>query len=157
MHINIPCQFAAEENNQMIFIIFATLISLGCLYYMPKRLTPKEIYATRSVLAAIAINADLTLGNIIDLYDLAKARCAILRSSRRCNIPPVVRSTLPKLPVGREWQKQRRIYVLGWTLATLLIEWRAVLFGFEDISKGWSPFYSTPIYLLVFLFLNWHI
>ncbi|HMM20740.1 MAG TPA: hypothetical protein PKA10_08355 [Selenomonadales bacterium] len=139
----------------MTYIVIATLISLAIIAFMPKRLKLQEIYVTWGILAAVAINSDLFLGEILDLYDFGASGLQGYDLLVDALFPPALGIIyLNYLP---DSGKKIRRYMLLWTLGSIGIEGLAVFFGFEHIAKGWSLFYSAPIYFLVFAFLNWHL
>lgn len=139
----------------MTYIIISTIISLAITYFMPKRLKPQEIYVTWGILAAIGINSDLFLGEIVDLYDFGQPGVQLSDLLVDAIFPPSLGIIyLNYLPSS---DYKRLSYMLAWTAASTLIEWLSIIWGFENVSHGWIVLYSVPIYLLVFIFLNWHI
>lgn len=139
----------------MVFIFLTIAINFLIIGWMPKKLTPQEIYVTWGMISAIAINSDLLLGNLLDWYDFGRNDLQLYDL--------IVDAVLPSsfailflnfMPV--HCSKSSLRYIIIWTAFSVAYEWVAVWVGFENL-KGWTPWYSTPIYFAVFLFLRWHI
>lgn len=140
----------------MWYMIFALLINLIIIWFMPKRISKQEIYISWLILAFIAFFADALIGQIIDLYDFQEPGIQLSDLLIDALVPPSYGIIfLNFLPTER---KKSLRYIIYWTIYSVVFEIGSVLSGFEDISKGWNPwFYSPPIYFLVFKFLRWHL
>ncbi|MBP1935073.1 hypothetical protein [Ammoniphilus resinae] len=136
------------------FPYLTIVITLCIVAFMPKHLTKREIYHTWWVLASITVYTDLLFGDVLDLYDLGADGLQLLDLPVEALLPPsigiIYLNFLPK-------NKRRHVvYIMGWTVFSVVYEWLAILCGFEKL-KEWSLWYSALVYLLVFLFLRWHL
>lgn len=140
----------------MWYIITALIINLIIICFMPKRLSKKEIYLSWLIIAFIAFYSDVFFGVVIDLYDFGKPNVQFSDMLVDALLPASYGIIfLNFLPSDR---KKSLKYIIYWTIFSVVFEIGSVLFGFEDISKGWKPwFYSPPIYFLVFVFLRWNL
>lgn len=138
----------------MIFVAIALIINLFIILFMPKRLTRQEIYITWAALAAIALNSDLYVGNILDLYDFSTADVQFSDLLVDFILPPSYGIIFLNFMPKRKYRLTA--YIILWSIYSVLFEWATVYFRFEKL-KGWTPWYSFPIYLFVFLYLYWHL
>jgi hypothetical protein len=136
----------------MIYVTVFSAINVLLIWLMPKRLTRQEIYCTWGILAAVAINTDIFLGHIIDLYDFEQPGVQWYDLLVNAIMPPsfgvIFLNFLPPI--------KRAFYIIVWVCLSVLVEWGAVLSGFERL-KEWNLAYSAVVYLGIFLFLCWHL
>ena len=134
---------------------FATIVvNLIMIWFMPKRITKREVYHAWWMLSALTIYTDLLVGDIIDWYDFGPKGIQLTELPIEALLPPsfgiIFLNFMP------ENQTRFFFYLIGWTSFSVFYEWMSVWFGFE-VLKGWTPWASTPIYFMVFIFLRWHL
>ncbi|MFC4768352.1 hypothetical protein [Effusibacillus consociatus] len=139
----------------MVFMTAATIIALLVALFMKKRLTRKEIYVTWTTLSGLGIVTDLILGDVVDWIDIGPAPGIQLSDI-------VILSTLPPAAgvIFLNFMPEKRTrffaYLLFWAASSVLFEWLSVRVHWLTY-KGWSLWYSAPAYVLIFLFLRWHL
>lgn len=135
---------------------FYTLLVISIIYviFMPKRLKNREMYSTWGIIAALGYTLDISLGIILDLYDLGRPGYQIYDILEDLAAGPALAIIyLNHMPVNKnKWIP----YLIFWTTLSDCIEWGSVFTGYERL-EGWTPWYSIPIYLAVYIFLRWHI
>lgn len=140
--------------NDYWFPYVTMIFNLLFIRFMPKNLTKWEMYHTWWMLSALTIYSDLFFGDVLDLYDFGEKSIQFMDLPIEALLPPsfgiIFLNFLP------ENNKRYIIYLMFWTMFSVAYEWLTVFFGFERL-KGWVPWYSAPIYLLVFIFLKWHL
>ncbi|MDD3653960.1 MAG: hypothetical protein PHO01_07230 [Desulfotomaculaceae bacterium] len=138
----------------MYFVIVTIIFNLLCIWFMPKKLSWKEIYITWGIFAAITINTDIIVGEIIDLYDFTAPGLQFEDVFIDALLPPSF--AIIFLNFMPEDNNTFIKYLVFWTAFSVSYEWAAVHYGFI-ILKGWSLWYSFLVYFLVFLLLRWHL
>lgn len=129
------------------------IINVLIIWFMPRNLTQREIYHAWWTLAALTVYTDLLFGDVMDLYDFGPKGIQFVELPIEALLPPSFGILfLNFFPQTKRWGI---LYLIGWTAFSVLYEWLAILSGFEKL-KGWTLWYSAPVYLLVFLFLKWH-
>lgn len=139
-----------------MWVVPATIVILGAvILFMPKRLTWKEMYLIWGVIGLWAFIADHLVGSIWNLFDIGPTPEPTYIDIFAVSFIPAEFAILflnfrPK--EGRAW-----VYGLVWSAATFLYEWLVTYTGYLK-DKGWSPWYSIPAWLFVYLFfLNWNL
>lgn len=138
----------------IVFLFISYAIVCAILFFMPKRLTRQEGYITWITVSFITIMSDLTLGHLLDLYDLMKKP-----GPEWSDV--FVEITLPSL-FGVLYlnfmPKDNRKFIF------YLVFWVFFSVGFEQISryfsyvhyKGWKVWDSFIFYFFACLFMRWH-
>jgi len=131
-----------------IFFIFFNLIA----YFVPKRLTAYEIYATSLYAYAYGVTTDMVLSLHYNLYGYFQpgfqwlGLLAIIMY-----FPSISLLFLNFYPFDKNL-KRKIIYILLWTAFSVIFEWRVVKTDFFYYN-GWKLIYSTLVYPLIFLIL----
>jgi hypothetical protein len=137
------------------FVFGAVVINLIIIYFMPKKITHKEIYITWFLITAITLFVDLIIGASLDLFDYGmdkKPRVpeTIIEATLTPSAGIIFINFMPK-KMGMFC-----IYVLAWTIFSVTFEWLSVKVGFLTY-KGWDLKYSIPFYPVMSFFLRWHL
>lgn len=132
----------------------ALVINLLVLWFMPKRLTNKEIYVTWFVIAMINLSSDWVLTRYLNFYELNgggfQLRIHILEWTLGASYGIIYLNFMPK-KIHRT-----TLYIAAWLAYALIFETALVYVKFVNYS-GWKIWYSAPYYLLALLFLRWHL
>jgi hypothetical protein len=136
------------------FTYIALAINLIIIWFMPKRLTHKEIYVTWFVIAIINLSSDIVLDLYLHLYHISSGgvqlRVHLLEWTLGASYGIIYLNFLPKT------LKKFIPYLIVWTIYSFTLE--AVLVHINYINyTGWRIWYSLPIYILYLIFLRWHI
>lgn len=138
-----------------LFSAVVLILNLLIIGLMPKHVTRKEIYITWGILSAIAIYTDLIFGHTLsDLFDFGPPGVQFWDLIFEATLDPSFGIIFINfMPVHR---KKFIPYLLFWVAFSLCFEWLSVKVHYLNY-KGWSLLYSAPIYLMVFLYLRWHL
>ncbi|MFP5111945.1 hypothetical protein ACSU64_06140 [Bacillaceae bacterium C204] len=136
------------------FTYTALSINLLVIWFMPKRLTLKEIYVTWFIIAMINLSSDFVLCLYFKLYELdgsgIQLRVHLLEWTLGASYGIIFLNFMPK--------KVHKfiLYLTVWVAYSLFFE--AVLVHLKYVNfTGWKLLYSAPYYICAFLFLRWHI
>lgn len=149
--------FSYKESFRIVAgIIAITAIALLFVWFIPKRLSGKEIYITWWVMSALAVFTDLLLGVApFDLFDF-------LQDPKPELLSILVEMTMPAAYgiIFLNFMPMRKqpfvFYLVGFVLLSVFMEWLTVRFGYL-IYKGWNLWYSSLVYSIGCLFLRWHL
>lgn len=140
----------------VIFVAAVCIIALIFIWFMPKRLSRKEIYITWWIPSAIAYFLDLTFGVAPwDLFDFLKDPKPEMQSI-------IVEMIMPACfaIIFLNYMPKKRLpflfYLAGYVLLSVIMEWLTTLSGYL-IYKGWKLWYSGLVYAAGCLFLRWHL
>jgi hypothetical protein len=129
-----------------------SIILLLFVLFMPKKLSWWEIYITSGVVGWMSTFIDLMLAANLDWFDLGKPQHeGLVDVISYTIIPPLFAVIyLNYFRDGKKW-----IYVIVFTLLSLLAHWGMVKVGFMK-EKHWKFWWDTPIFLLVYgFYLPW--
>jgi hypothetical protein len=131
------------------------IINLIIIWFMPKRLTQKEIYITWMTITAINLSTDIIFDLYFNLYHFVgggKVHLSvhIVEWTLGPSNAIIFLNFMP--PIWRVFM----FYLITWIAYSLLFEAFSLHFHFLSYT-GWKLWYSAPVYLLVFLFLRWHL
>jgi hypothetical protein len=136
------------------FVYTAAMINLIIIWFMPKRLTRREIYVTWLVIVAINLSVDLMLSLYFKAYELdgkgIQPQVHLIEWLLGPSHGVIFLNFMPKRI------RTFAIYVMGWLVYSLLFEAVTVHLHFVNYYT-WKLWYSAIVYLLTFLFLRWHI
>ncbi|MDG0792636.1 hypothetical protein OMP38_18445 [Cohnella ginsengisoli] len=136
------------------FAYASAVAAIAALIFSPRRLTKKEIYITYFVMIALTIYTDLCFGLLLDLYDFINPDVSLSDLVLQAALPPTAGVlALNYMPAGN---KLFALYLTVIVALALLFEWLSLKTGYL-VYKGWSLYYSLPIYALGLLFLRWHL
>lgn len=135
----------------VVVFIFFTIFNL-LSFFVPKKLTPIEIYSTSCFAYAYGITIDIILDLHYNLYGYFQkgfqwlSLLAIIMyfpsvSFLFLNFYPFIKSLGMKLS-----------YVLSWTIFSIVFEWFTVKTDFFYYN-GWRLLYSAMVYPVIFLIL----
>lgn len=132
----------------------ALVINLIIIWFMPKRLTFREIYVTWAVIALINLSTDVTLDLYFNLYELAgpgvQIRVHFIEVTLGASFGIIFLNFMPRKI------QSFGFYMAGWLVITILFEQLMVKVGFIRYT-GWEWWYSAPYYIAAFLFVRWHL
>lgn len=138
-----------------IWFGFITLcFTLPFVWFMPKRISLKEIYISWGWLAAITFNIDLIFGLILDLYDFESPSITIEDLILQFLLPPSFGVIILNFMPFRK--RDFVLYLIGMTLFAITYEVLSLLTGYL-VYKGWKLWFSVPFYALVILYLRIHL
>ncbi|WLD94060.1 hypothetical protein [Alkalihalobacillus sp. AL-G] len=141
----------------MMYSVPIIILTLGLilLFFIPKRLSIKEVYNTWTAIALLTVLTDLIVGAVFDKFDFAGSKKIQLSDLFfEITITPVYGIIL--LCLMPESKVRFLITSLLWTVIGISIEWLNVMVGYLDY-KGWSLWYSIPFYFATCYFLRWHL
>ncbi|RAP75247.1 CBO0543 family protein [Paenibacillus montanisoli] len=130
-------------------------VALIIVWFMPKRLTRREIYLIWGFVAGATVYADLTLGVVFDLYDfLETAKIDLVDLPLQATLAPAYSVIIANFMPSRT--RSFVYYLIGVVLFSLLFE-RLSVISHYIIYKGWKWYYSVPAYAAGMVFLRWHL
>lgn len=139
----------------MWLLTYGTVIILGLIvYFMPKKITRKEMYITWFVISAITLFTDIIVGASFDLFNFGVDKKPRVPET----ILEVTLSPLASIIFLNFMPKKLLkfyLYVIAWTIASILFEYACLKVGYLSY-KGWKLIYSAPFYIFTSLFLRWH-
>jgi hypothetical protein len=139
----------------MLFVCVVTVFNYLIIWFMPKNLSRQEMYSTFGIVSIITISVDITLADTwLHLYEIWKPGIQISAVLVEAFLTP----SFAVLYLNFMPSKRSKFvtYLLIWVIGSVVFEWLSVQFHYLTYYK-WSIWYSFPIYLIVFLFLRWHI
>lgn len=132
----------------------ALVANLIIIWFMPKRLTPREIYASWAVIALINLSTDIALDLNFNLYQLAgpgvQLKVLFIELTLGSSFGIIFLNFMPRKI------HTFAFYMAGWLVISILFELLMVKMGFIRYT-GWKLWYSTPFYIATFLFVRWHL
>jgi hypothetical protein len=137
-------------------MLFGTLALLYMLFMPKKRISWREIYFTFGLIGFVTWALDVTfLATYLDMFDLGDdpKSTGIGDFMALAIVPPC----LAVIYLNYYRQEKRWMYVVFFTLLSLLFEWGLVQLNFMKLY-GWQTWWSIPVYILVYAFwLPWHL
>ena len=132
----------------------ALVINLLIIWFMPKRLTNREIYASWAVIALINLSTDVTLDLYFKLYELGGPGVQIgvhfIELTLGASFGIIFLNFMPRKI------NAFALYMTAWLVITILFELLMVKVGFIQYT-GWVWWYSVPYYIASFFFVRWHL
>jgi len=132
----------------------ALVINLLIIWWMPKRLTIKEIYITWSVVALINLSTDVLLSLYLRLYELngpgVQLTVHIIEVSLAASFGIIYLNFMPSD------LRRFAVYTGLWSVFSIVFEYILVKLQFINYIE-WEIWYSLPYYIAAFLFLRWHL
>lgn len=137
------------------FPILTIAVNLVFIWYMPKRMTHKEIYTTWAVLSMLSLSVDTLFGHSgeITLLHFQEPGLHVSDLLIEIMLAPsfgIIFSNYMPERLGAFIQ-----YTVGWIAFSTLYEWVTVQIDFL-VYDGWKLWYSTVIYAITFVFIRWH-
>ena len=136
------------------FVYAATAINLIVIWFMPKRLTRREIYVTWFFIVPINISVDMINNFYFHLYHLdgegMQLRVHLIEWTLGPSYGIIFLNFMPQALRSFVW------YTGGWVAYSVLFEWVTVHLHFLTYT-GWKLWYSLLVYIAIFLLLRWHI
>ncbi|MED4116875.1 hypothetical protein P4661_29005 [Priestia megaterium] len=133
-----------------IFICFIIFNLLA--FFVPKKLTPIEIYATSFFAYAYGMTTDVILDLHYNLYGYFQEGFQWLSLlAITMYFPSISFLFLNFYPFTKNSRKKLG-YILSWTIFSVVFEWFAVKTDFFYYN-GWNLLYSTMVYPVIFLVL----
>ncbi|CAM3859460.1 hypothetical protein METH109765_08785 [Mesobacillus thioparans] len=134
---------------------FCTLaINLFIIWFMPKRLTRREIYISWFVIALINLSTDITLDLYFKLYELGgpgvQLPVHVIELTLGASFGIIFLNFMP------EKFSSFLFYLAIWMGITLAFESFMVHVKFINYT-GWKAWYSIPYYIAAFCFVRWHL
>ncbi len=130
------------------------VINLLIIWFMPKRLTNKEIYVTWFVIALINLSTDVLLSFYFKLYELngpgVQLAVHFIELTLGASFGIIYLNFMPF-----DW-RSFTIYTSIWTVFSIIFELVMVKCQFINYM-GWEIWYSIPYYIGAFLFMRWHL
>jgi hypothetical protein len=137
------------------FPIIAGIIIIIFVIFMPKKLTKKEIYVTYGVVGYVALILDVwVMATVLDLFNLGNPDKVGIGDMISYAI---VSPSLAVIFINFYKKDKKWLYVLVFSLISFLYEATLVRVGYME-SRGWSAFYSIPIFIISYRFwFPWHL
>lgn len=137
----------------MLFWVFAFFIVLNIIaYFIPKRLSKIENYATTLFSLLFGICVDLILNLKYELYGyFGKGFQWMGFIGEFLYFIPISILYHNYLPIG-DSKKKLLIYIFSWSLCSVIIEWIIEKTEFFNYSE-WNLFHSALVYPIVFAIL----
>ena len=136
----------------MWFLIISAVIFSAYSFFMPKKLTPIEIFSTIFFAMTIQDNVDIYLDGKYDLYGYFSKGIQWRTLIAIIGIYPAVTTIfLNYYPFQKQW-RNKLIYILGWSGFAVLYEYVAVKSGYF-YHNGWTYLYSAFSYPVLFCIL----
>lgn len=130
------------------------VINLLIIWFMPKRLTIKEIYATWFVIALINLSTDVLLSLYFKLYELngpgVQLAVHFIELTLGASFGIIYLNFMPF-----NW-RSFTIYTAIWAVFSIIFELVMVKCQFINYME-WKIWYSIPYYIVAFLFMRWHL
>ncbi|WP_134703699.1 CBO0543 family protein [Ammoniphilus sp. YIM 78166] len=138
------------------FPILTIAVNLVFIWFMPKRMTRKEIYTTWALLSMLSLTVDTLFGHSgeITLLHFQEEGLQISDLLFEIMLAPsfgIIFSNYMPEQLGAFIK-----YTVYWTAFSTLYEWVTVQIDFL-IYQGWKLWYSTVIYVITFSFIRWHL
>ncbi len=136
----------------MVFLFTSIAVFNTIAFFMPKRISGKEIYASCVFALIYEHLADYTFGLIYHLYGYFGGSTphtpTILAVAVIVGIYPAINVIfLNYYPFGRTI-RVHLLYILGWSVFSTLFEWASTRAGFL-IHTGWHLWFSAISYPLI--------
>ncbi|WP_318508828.1 hypothetical protein [Bacillus sp. T3] len=131
-------------------------IFLIYIFFMPKRLSWREIYFIFGTTGYVAITIDVFLMlNYLDVFDLGHNPQLEGIGDFICY--GIIPSCFAVLFLNYFKQEKKWLYVTFFTILASLSEWLLVQVGYMKL-KGWHTWWSIPAFIIVFGFwLPWQL
>lgn len=138
----------------MWFVYASFLVNVLIIWFMPKRLTRQEIYVSWGIAALLNLSTDVIFDLYLRMYDLGppgiQMSVHLMELTLGASYGVMFLNYMPE-PIGRYlW------YLVGWVAYSLLFEIVTIKIHFITYH-GWKLWYSACVYIVVFLFLRWHL
>ncbi|RSD28780.1 hypothetical protein [Mesobacillus subterraneus] len=132
----------------------ALVINLLIIWFMPKRLTKKEIYVTWFVIALVNLSTDVLFDLYLKLYELGEPGVQlsvhIIELTLGASFGIIFLNFMPKQ------LRPFLIYSAFWMVIIILFELMMVSVKFLNYT-GWHLGYSVVFYIGALLFVRWHL
>ena len=138
----------------MKLLIAVSFISWIYIWFMKKNISRAEIYSTWGIVTLFSLFVDLSLGGVLGFYNYGKPGPDLQGMSTHFILEPALAIIfLNYLP-----SKTRNLilYILAWTIFSLIYEWTMTYIGFLKYS-GWKLWYSLFVYPIVFFIIYRHL
>ncbi|MBG9587865.1 hypothetical protein [Cytobacillus firmus] len=136
------------------FPYLSLAINLIVIWFMPKRLTNKEIYVSWAVIALINLSTDVTLSLYFRLYELngggVQLGVHIIELTLGASFGIIFLNFMP------ESRRSFFFYTAAWVIFSVLFEMLTVKLDFINYIT-WKWWYSAFYYFAAFLFVRWHL
>lgn len=136
-----------------MFHLYASILIFNlAAYLMPKRLSRVEIYATSLFALVLQSTTDVYLDLGYDLYGYFNRGPDILTMLPVFGIYPALGTIFLNYYPYRGNACSKGLYILGWTLFSVVYERTAIHAGWFYFN-GWTSLYSAVAYPLIYLIL----
>jgi hypothetical protein len=133
-----------------IFICFMMFNLLA--FFVPKKLTPIEIYATSFFAYAYGMTTDVILDLHYNLYGYFQEGFQWLSLLAIIMYFPSISFLFLNFYPFTKNSRKKLGYILSWTIFSIVFEWFAVKTDFFYYN-GWGLLYSAMVYPVIFLIL----
>lgn len=145
--------FNLKEIAMLFHLLASTMIFNLIAYFIPKKLTKQEIYATSLFALVYQLLVDTLLDPIFNLYGYFTVGVDIITIIPVLGIYPssslIYLNYYPFL--GSALKKA--LYILSWSLFALFFEWTAIMAGWFYHDE-WKLVYSAVSYPIIFFILT---
>ncbi|RIW27648.1 hypothetical protein D3H55_22660 [Bacillus salacetis] len=126
---------------------------------IPKQLSRLEMYSCSLFSIYLALLTDSLLGGRYKLYAYFKPGVELMDYAAALGIYPAVAILFLNLFPFKKQMKWKLLYILGWTVFSLIYEWASAGLSSFFTYSCWKTIYSVPIYPLLFIvqLFNYHI
>ncbi|MDQ1143916.1 CBS domain containing-hemolysin-like protein [Bacillus sp. SORGH_AS 510] len=140
---------------QTIFVFIASFIFALVAYIIPKKMKPYEIYSTALFATLFGLLVDTVIAVKYKLYVLDKPGIQIPPLIGQVVLYSTTSIILLNLYPFDKSKKWKIVYILCFTLLTVVFEYISFLFGFIKYYN-WSIWYSALCYPFLIYFLVLH-
>lgn len=139
----------------MLFILSSITLFCIIIYFMPKRITPMEMYATSLFALVFVLTVDIYLSLKLDLYGyfdkgVIEWKTLIIHFGVFPTYNAIFLNFFPKI------NRYKLVYILGHSLILVAYEWTTIQVG-AFYYNGWALGYSVMCYPFILLILYWNL
>jgi hypothetical protein len=132
----------------------ATIASNLIVWFMPKRLTRKEMYSTWLLMVVFTRTADQLLDLVLHLYDQLgpgiEWQAVVIQSIFPGAVGILILNFMPKNRL------KFFAFTIGCTLLSVVFEWITIRVDYLTYNN-WSLWYSAGVYIIGIIFLRCHL
>jgi hypothetical protein len=132
----------------------ATIVANLFVWFMPKRLTRKEMYSTWLLMVFLTRTTDQLLDLVLHLYDQLNPgiqwQVVMIQSILPGAVGIVILNFMPKNSL------KFFTFTIVCTLLSVVFEWITIRVGYLTYNN-WSLWYSAGVYIIGIIFLRCHL
>jgi hypothetical protein len=138
----------------LLFMTIASIVANLIVWFMPKRLTRKEMYSTWLLMVVFTRTADQLLDLVLHLYDQLgpgiEWQAVVIQSIFPGAVGILILNFMPKNRL------KFFSFTIGCTLLSVVFEWITIRVDYLTYNN-WSLWYSAGVYIIGIIFLRCHL